>query len=153
MQENFIENESAVFQKNLKALRKAHNYTVRDFGSMLGVTHVSVLQWENGKNEPRLGMLRKIARVFNVPISQLIELDIASILNEKGALPPLPKIELGSGGDPQPPTPPQQQPPPPQAQEQAYDRERIEKMIDEGLERGLEKVLGKIIMAGISASK
>ena len=57
----------------IKQLREKHDWTQLELADKLGVSKSSVSQWENGMKEPRMGMIQKIADLFNVTKSYLIE--------------------------------------------------------------------------------
>jgi transcriptional regulator with XRE-family HTH domain len=43
--------------------------TQREFAALVGVEPVQVSRWENGKAEPRLAQVRKLAEVTGRPVS------------------------------------------------------------------------------------
>lgn len=49
----------------------------------LGVDRSAIAQWENGLSEPRMGNVRKLAKYFGVPVSEIVDNDELS--NDKGA--------------------------------------------------------------------
>ena len=46
----------------LKALRKDKGLSHRQLGKLLGVSHVTVMHWEDGKRNPRPEMIAALAR-------------------------------------------------------------------------------------------
>lgn len=66
-----------MINEKIKLLREKKDWTQHELAEKLGVTASSVSQWENGMKEPRMGMIQKIADLFNVTLSFLIE-DTAS---------------------------------------------------------------------------
>ena len=60
-----------VFRKNLIELRKLNNMTQRQIAEKLGIAQPSYIRYENGKAEPSLENLVKIADIFDVSIDYL----------------------------------------------------------------------------------
>ena len=56
----------SIFSKRLLDLRKQHNLTQRDVADYLGIAQPSYLPYENGKAEPTLENLAKLADLFDV---------------------------------------------------------------------------------------
>lgn len=61
-----------MFAKNLKELRLAYGLSQKELAEELGTSQPSYVKWENGKTSPTLKTIKKIANVFDVPISQLV---------------------------------------------------------------------------------
>ncbi|MDL2214389.1 helix-turn-helix domain-containing protein [Clostridia bacterium OttesenSCG-928-O13] len=58
--------------ENIKSNRKDKNLTQGQLADMLGVKQNTVAQWENGRTQPSLEQLKKIAEALNVsPVSFL----------------------------------------------------------------------------------
>ena len=64
-------NKMKIFCKNLLELRKINNLTQRQVAESLGITQPSYIRYENGKAEPSLENLVKIADLFDVSIDYL----------------------------------------------------------------------------------
>ena len=60
-----------IFLKNLVELRKINHLTQRQVAEILGITQPSYIRYENGKAEPNLENLVKLADVFDVSIDYL----------------------------------------------------------------------------------
>lgn len=60
---------------NIKRLREAHGMTQDEIGAIAGVSGKAVSTWEQGKKEPRMGALSRIAQHFNVRVSDIIDDD------------------------------------------------------------------------------
>lgn len=60
-----------VFQNNLIELRKLHHLTQRQVAAVLGISQPSYIRYENGKAEPSLEALVKLADLFDVSIDYL----------------------------------------------------------------------------------
>ena len=60
------------FCKNLKDARKLCNLTQRQIADILGVVESCYANWEQGRTEPNIEMLRKLGAIFNIQIDDLI---------------------------------------------------------------------------------
>ena len=60
------------FCENLKAARKACGLTQKQVATMLKVVESCYANWEQGRTEPNIEMLRKLSLLFNVCIDELI---------------------------------------------------------------------------------
>lgn len=58
---------------NIKALRTKEGWTQEQLAEKLGVTRSTVTQWETGWSQPRMGAVSKLASVFGVSLSEVIE--------------------------------------------------------------------------------
>ncbi len=61
-----------VFQERLKAERELMKLTQRDMADRLGITQPSYIRYENGKSEPTLERLSKIADILEVSVDYLL---------------------------------------------------------------------------------
>ena len=59
------------FNKNLIELRKLNKLTQRDVARHLGISQPSYTRYENGKSEPTIENLIKLADLFDVSIDFL----------------------------------------------------------------------------------
>ncbi|MEM6737763.1 MAG: LexA family transcriptional regulator [Bacteroidota bacterium] len=66
----------AYIPNNIKYLRKKHNYTQETFAEALGINRPSVGAYEEGRADPRLHTLSKIAELFEVSVDELINEDL-----------------------------------------------------------------------------
>ena len=57
--------------KTIRELREAKGITQLELAIALGVTPVTVYNWERGKYEPRASQFRELARVFDVPMESI----------------------------------------------------------------------------------
>lgn len=82
-------------KENIKRLRKAAGLTQEQLAEKLGVTRPTVTQWESGWSAPRMGMVQKLAEVFNITPSQIVA-DNGGRLLPKEFLPinPVPTIPI-----------------------------------------------------------
>ena len=60
------------FCQNLKDVRKLCNLTQRQVADILGVVESCYANWEQGRTEPNIEMLRKLGAIFNIQIDDLI---------------------------------------------------------------------------------
>ena len=60
------------FCQNLKDVRKLCNLTQRQVADILGVVESCYANWEQGRTEPNIEMLRKLGVIFNIQIDDLI---------------------------------------------------------------------------------
>ena len=59
--------------KNLKNIRKKNDLTQDELAEKLSVTRQAVSNWENGKTEPDIETLTKIAQIFDISIDELVD--------------------------------------------------------------------------------
>lgn len=57
---------------NIKRLRESSGFTQEQLAEKLGIARSTVTQWENGWSNPRMGMIQKLAGVFNVSTSDIV---------------------------------------------------------------------------------
>ena len=77
-----------MFGKNLKTLRKKNNLTQEDLADSLAVSRQAVCMWERGERTPKISVLTKIAKTFELSIDHIINRELSSPddkLNKKGA--------------------------------------------------------------------
>ena len=60
------------FCKNLKDTRKLCNLTQKQVATALNVVESCYANWEQGRTEPNIEMLRNLGSIFNVSIDDLI---------------------------------------------------------------------------------
>ena len=60
------------FCKNLKDARKLCNLTQKQVANKLGVVESCYANWEQGRTEPNIEMLRKLGEIFKINIDDLI---------------------------------------------------------------------------------
>lgn len=60
------------FRTNLIELRKLNHLTQRQMAERLGISQPSYIRYENGKAEPTLANLAKIADIFDVSVDYLL---------------------------------------------------------------------------------
>lgn len=61
-----------IFCENLKIARKVCGLTQRQVANKLGVVESCYANWEQGRTEPSIEMLRNLCFVFSVSIDELI---------------------------------------------------------------------------------
>ena len=60
------------FCNNLKEIRKSCGFTQKQVAEALNVVESCYANWEQGRTEPNITMLRKLGMIFNVSIDDLI---------------------------------------------------------------------------------
>ena len=68
---------SFVLAKKLKELRKSVCMTQDDVAMLIGMNRTSFSKYENGAANPPLAVLRKLAKLYAVPIESLIVDDVS----------------------------------------------------------------------------
>lgn len=63
--------ELALFAKNVRRFREMRGLSQAGLGSMIGVTHATISQYESGLITPKIDKLEALAAALRVPISQL----------------------------------------------------------------------------------
>ena len=61
------------FPNRLKKLRSDSKLTQKQLAEKLSVSQNAVYNWENGKREPNLDMMKKIAKVFDIALYTLLD--------------------------------------------------------------------------------
>ena len=64
--------------EKLRALRKAQDLTMKQFGEIIGVSESTISLYETGKRQPDFTTLKKIADYFDVTIDYLLDRDNTS---------------------------------------------------------------------------
>ena len=65
--------------KNIKYLRKLNHWNQTELAEQLGVKRGSIASYESKNVEPRLSLIVKIAKLFDVRLLDLIEMDLSEI--------------------------------------------------------------------------
>ena len=60
------------FCKNIKEARKACCLTQKQVAELLNVVESCYANWEQGRTEPNIEMLRNLGNIFNISIDELI---------------------------------------------------------------------------------
>ena len=60
------------FCQNLKEIRKLCGLTQKQVANSLGVVESCYANWEQGRTEPSISMLRKLCEVFVVNLEELL---------------------------------------------------------------------------------
>ncbi len=66
----------AKFCKNLRSARKECFLTQKEIAIKLNVVESCYANWEQGRTEPNIGMIRKLSEIFNVSVEELINGDL-----------------------------------------------------------------------------
>ena len=64
------------FCKNIKSIRRLCNFTQKQVAIRLGVVESCYANWEQGRTEPSIEMLRKLGVIFNIDMETLINGDL-----------------------------------------------------------------------------
>lgn len=66
--------------EKLRTLRSAYHMTQNEVAEVLGMSRTSFSKYENGATLPPLKVLRKLAKVYNVPLEYLIHDNSTSVV-------------------------------------------------------------------------
>lgn len=61
-----------IFCQNLKAARIESGMTQKQVASSLNVVESCYANWEQGRTEPNIAMIRKLCDLFNITIDELV---------------------------------------------------------------------------------
>ena len=61
-----------IFCINLKNIRTELGYTQKQVAKKLGVVESCYANWEQGRTEPNISMLRQLGEIFNVSVDYLL---------------------------------------------------------------------------------
>ena len=65
------------FANNIRFLRRQRNISQEKLAEMVGYKSFTTIQkWETGDSEPNMGVLRQLADIFHLSISELVETDL-----------------------------------------------------------------------------
>lgn len=62
-------------KNSLHELRKSHKYTQEELAKKLGVTRQTIISIEQGKYIASLPLALKMAKIFDVPLEQIFDLE------------------------------------------------------------------------------
>ena len=62
----------AKFCKNLKSIRRECGLTQKQVAISLGVVESCYANWEQGRTEPNIDMLRKLCVIFEISVDELL---------------------------------------------------------------------------------
>ena len=81
------------FKENLRYLRRSSNMSQSDLAGLFGYKSFTTVQkWEDGTAFPKVENLNKLARIFNVELDHLLNVDLTS---DKVAVPVLGEVKAG----------------------------------------------------------
>lgn len=66
---------SKEFGNKLKSIRKEQGVTLLEIAEALGTTETTVCRWENGKAEPNITKLKKLASFLETTVDNLTDYD------------------------------------------------------------------------------
>lgn len=75
--------EDTGISRNIKTLREHHNISQVELAKMLDVTDRAISAWETGIKEPRIKNIRKIAEIFNIPPSEIMDGNLETYYKSK----------------------------------------------------------------------
>lgn len=82
-----------IFAKNIKYLRLEKNWSQEDLSDKLGYRALStVAKWESGVAEPPLKTIKKLALLFGVPVTELVNVDLSQPTSDSNVS-PLPCVD------------------------------------------------------------
>ena len=61
-----------LFAQNLKMLRKSQKLSQQQIAEKTGIARSMISDYENGKKEPTLSVLDKLAKYFNLTLEELV---------------------------------------------------------------------------------
>ena len=65
------------FANNIRFIRRQRNISQEELAEMVGYKSFTTIQkWETGDSEPNMGVLRQLADIFHLSISELVETDL-----------------------------------------------------------------------------
>lgn len=59
--------------RNIQRLRQSRHWSQQRLAGELNVSEPAVQAWESGRNEPRLGTLKLLRRLFQVTYEEILE--------------------------------------------------------------------------------
>lgn len=93
---------------NIKRMRLDEGLTQEQLAERLGVTRSTVTQWETGWSQPRMGAISKLASVFGVSVSEMVEDGnnppkgaIFPTISPRATAPLLGRVHAGSAQEPE----------------------------------------------------
>ena len=69
----------AVFDSNIRFLRKHENLSQEEFAERFGVSRQSVAKWESGESTPDLFKCREIADYYEISIDTLVSVSLEGL--------------------------------------------------------------------------
>lgn len=58
--------------ENIKRLREKSGISVVNLAKMLGITHIAIYMWQNGKSVPSLRILLALGKIFGVKVEDIL---------------------------------------------------------------------------------
>lgn len=87
------------FKESLAAAREQRGMTQQELAEKLYVTRQAVSRWENGETEPGIDMRKLIANVLDMPVAQLLDLEVADLCQCCGTPFTVPNMPHGTEAD------------------------------------------------------
>lgn len=79
--------------KNIRYLRRLHNYTQEEFAEILGIKRSSLGAYEEGRAMPNFSTLMQLGKLFGLTIEQIVSTEVANIIREPKMIPVNPDAE------------------------------------------------------------
>jgi len=70
----------------LRKLRKLHNLTQKYLAKKLGVSRQALCMWEANKREIKISFLKKISKIFNVSVDEIINKNSLKIITRENSI-------------------------------------------------------------------
>lgn len=67
--------------EKLKEIRKNKKFTQKDVAQKLNISQQTYSDYENGKSEPNIDVLKKLSKLFNISIDNLVDNNISKLSN------------------------------------------------------------------------
>lgn len=82
MLHSLLGGDTVTVGEKIQQLRQQQSLTQGQLAALSGTALITIHQYESGKRQPRLEQLRRIAEVFGVSVSELVEPEYWSALTE-----------------------------------------------------------------------
>jgi len=68
--------------KNIRYLRRLHDYTQEEFAEILGIKRSSLGAYEEGRATPNFNTLMQLGKIFSLTIEQIVSADVSALILE-----------------------------------------------------------------------
>ncbi len=87
------------FKETLSKTREQRGMTQKELSDKLCVTRQAVSRWENGETEPSIDMRKLIANVLDIPVIQLLDIEVSELCQCCGTPFTVPNMPHGTEAD------------------------------------------------------
>ena len=87
------------FKESLAQAREQRGMTQQELAEKLYVTRQAISRWENGETEPGIDMRKLIANVLDIPVAELLDLEISDMCQCCGTPFTVPNMSHGTEAD------------------------------------------------------